>query len=339
MASQTDDLVRSTDIRRDNDYYSSSGDSIIRVENTLFKIHKFILVHNSSVFATMFDLPVGKGNTEGSSDDLPIILQGENAKDFRVVLKHIYAPPTQIQVHSMTMAALPDVISVAKFAEKYALDHWKDWAAQFLLSRTSNLGAVSLDNLPDLYSLSNLLEDTPTRNQIVKRWCEVVETDDLPILPVLTAADLERRAQTMSDLESLPREHGVSPAHFQRMLSAFMLLTFSWNRFRMQLPVLFREAPCGGGGSQAQHEANCIPYFLRKWVEATVAAEYQYPQITRLASRLAHASHHMQKKDSGISPRSFWATECFADITGRFIYEGQNEMALLLEHFFPKAAE
>jgi hypothetical protein len=40
----------------------------------------------------MFNLPSGMNKAEGSSDELPIVLEGETVEDFRAVLKYLYAP-------------------------------------------------------------------------------------------------------------------------------------------------------------------------------------------------------------------------------------------------------
>jgi hypothetical protein len=37
-------------------------------------------------------LPSGMNKAEGSSDELPIVLEGETVEDFRAVLKYLYAP-------------------------------------------------------------------------------------------------------------------------------------------------------------------------------------------------------------------------------------------------------
>ena len=93
---------------RDSDFYHESGDCIIRVENTLFKvqllsfqfslwinsnqIHRFLLVPASAVFSTLFTLPQGDLAVEGISDDAPICLSDDTAADFRCLLKYIYTP-------------------------------------------------------------------------------------------------------------------------------------------------------------------------------------------------------------------------------------------------------
>ncbi|KXN80631.1 hypothetical protein AN958_09274 [Leucoagaricus sp. SymC.cos] len=46
---------------RDTDYYFEKGDCIIRAENCLFKIHRFLLERDSPIFQDLFSLPQSAG--------------------------------------------------------------------------------------------------------------------------------------------------------------------------------------------------------------------------------------------------------------------------------------
>ncbi|CAE6499018.1 unnamed protein product [Rhizoctonia solani] len=63
----------------------------IKIENTLFNVHKYQLV-KSEVFSDMFKVPNPGGNTpeEGSSPENPIIIQGVAASDFAALLTVLY---------------------------------------------------------------------------------------------------------------------------------------------------------------------------------------------------------------------------------------------------------
>ncbi|KAF7358564.1 BTB domain-containing protein [Mycena sanguinolenta] len=333
-----------------NDYYYPSGDSIIRVENTLFKIHKFPLVHNSAVFASMFELPSGDGNPEGLSDELPIVLEGETAEDFRAVVKYIYAPPIQVQIQSIPAAALPEMISVARFSHKYAMDHWRSWALKVIGLHVTNLDLLPKEYLQPLYSLFILLEVGPsTRARILKRWCDMVEKNNLSIIPVLAAADAgedreglvavycieirrwEKGASTSA--QTLTR-NGVSQIHFQRMHSGHTSLTLAWNRFRThEPPAMFQGTHCAGGGSAEYHTTRCIPYSRTQWVEAIVDAERVYPHVTQIASRLSHVGKRLQKNNMDASTLKM--ATCFDAVIKRFNYHVQEPDTSLENHFFP----
>ncbi|CAE6479407.1 unnamed protein product [Rhizoctonia solani] len=64
----------------------------IRVENTLFNVHKYQLA-KSEVFSDMFKVPKAKDGEpeEGSSPERPIVMKGVAASDFAALLTFLYA--------------------------------------------------------------------------------------------------------------------------------------------------------------------------------------------------------------------------------------------------------
>ncbi|KAH9936137.1 uncharacterized protein B0H18DRAFT_972424 [Fomitopsis serialis] len=87
----------------DEKYYDESADCVIRVEDSLFRVHRFLLARDSSVFQDMFSLPTGEANEdaaqEGFSDDEPIHLFGETAEAFRIFLSVLYALPEELHAY------------------------------------------------------------------------------------------------------------------------------------------------------------------------------------------------------------------------------------------------
>ena len=96
---------------RDSDYYLSDGSCILRVGNTLFnvcspilipymtypkladcQVHRTMLSRDSSFFGDMFAVPQAPDSIpEGSTDDRPIVLRGDNVAAFKNFLWVIYA--------------------------------------------------------------------------------------------------------------------------------------------------------------------------------------------------------------------------------------------------------
>ncbi|KAJ6578749.1 hypothetical protein DFH09DRAFT_1310723 [Mycena vulgaris] len=64
----------------------------------------------------MFELPPGGKVEEGLSDDSPIVLRGDKASELRSVLKYIIM---HTQIDKIPLAALPEIMVVATFANKY----------------------------------------------------------------------------------------------------------------------------------------------------------------------------------------------------------------------------
>ncbi|KAG6819859.1 hypothetical protein H0H93_007945 [Arthromyces matolae] len=71
----------------------------MQIEDTLFKVPRFVLTSNSLVFADMFMIPQGTAaDVEGSSDNNPITLDQVKKDDFRNLMKVILpldVPPSQ----------------------------------------------------------------------------------------------------------------------------------------------------------------------------------------------------------------------------------------------------
>jgi len=63
-----------------------------KVGNRLFKIHKRVLMRSeASTFATMFSLP-RSSQTEGQTDENPIVLEGDTLEDFEGLMRILYPP-------------------------------------------------------------------------------------------------------------------------------------------------------------------------------------------------------------------------------------------------------
>ena len=59
------------------------------MEARLFKVPRYQFECNSEIFATIFTLPLA-GETEGTTDQNPLKLEGINSVDFQSLLKVLY---------------------------------------------------------------------------------------------------------------------------------------------------------------------------------------------------------------------------------------------------------
>jgi hypothetical protein len=72
--------------RPPNSYYSP-----LKVSNTLFKVHRFHFHRYSDIFREMFTLEAPEGEqAEGTSDEHPIKLDGQNIEDLENFLSFLY---------------------------------------------------------------------------------------------------------------------------------------------------------------------------------------------------------------------------------------------------------
>ncbi|KAF9013174.1 hypothetical protein BDQ17DRAFT_1342923, partial [Cyathus striatus] len=113
---------------RDSDYYFPDGNVIFKVEDTLFKVHKSILSKDSTFFKDLFSVPQPETSDEGSTDDNPIPLSGDTAKEFHALLWSLYALPAEIFNESNQPNA-ERFGDIACMAHKYQFSSTEEWAA------------------------------------------------------------------------------------------------------------------------------------------------------------------------------------------------------------------
>ncbi|KXN89056.1 hypothetical protein AN958_06360 [Leucoagaricus sp. SymC.cos] len=123
---------------RDTDYYFEKDDCIIRAENCLFKIHRFLLERDSPIFQDLFSLPqtssasehvhsgISTIRGEGESDENPVICH-DTADDFRALCWALYARPKDIDAQRTTSADLVQMARLLAISHKYQIEHLCDW--------------------------------------------------------------------------------------------------------------------------------------------------------------------------------------------------------------------
>ncbi|KAJ7159835.1 hypothetical protein C8R43DRAFT_346657 [Mycena crocata] len=138
-------------------YYFNDADCKIRVENTLFSIHRFLLTRDSSVFATLFQLPQDTEKPlEGSSDQDPIVLTGDTAEQFHALCWALYALPDEISKQRTNKSSMVKLARVATIAHKYHLLTYSSWSMASIHKRCTGfdyLSSCSVDELASLFSL------------------------------------------------------------------------------------------------------------------------------------------------------------------------------------------
>ncbi|KAH9072813.1 hypothetical protein EDB83DRAFT_133343 [Lactarius deliciosus] len=74
-------------------YYIHGGDVVFDVENTLFRVHRYFFIRDSLWFHDKLPYPLPPGEiTKGSSDNLPLTLEGVSRIDFERLLWVFYNP-------------------------------------------------------------------------------------------------------------------------------------------------------------------------------------------------------------------------------------------------------
>ncbi|KAH9931675.1 uncharacterized protein BXZ73DRAFT_47214 [Epithele typhae] len=136
---------------RDPTYYIHDGNSVLLVENTLFKVHRSVLTKDKSAFETMFQLSAETDSArsdssmtvaqEGESDDNPIRLQGDTADEFRALLWALYSLPHELSVAMSADANSTQLANLVRITHKYQFRSIMTWALSALHAYCSRPGA------------------------------------------------------------------------------------------------------------------------------------------------------------------------------------------------------
>ncbi|CAE6429917.1 unnamed protein product [Rhizoctonia solani] len=185
---------------RSADYYFARGDSVLQVENVLFRIHRDILSAHSDFFFDMFRTP-SSDNYEGSSDDHPLKLAQDlsSAENFTILCNLLY--PKKIGV-------LPPVLAGE-------LDTWAP-----VLEATQ---ALQMDSARE-YILSKLEEDRLNIPSVAARLLGLIVNYE-------EASDILK----LECIHSLVTRRGAILAHEARVLGPDIMAHISSIRDRIRI--------------------------------------------------------------------------------------------------------
>ncbi|KAJ7474726.1 hypothetical protein FB451DRAFT_1246439 [Mycena latifolia] len=251
----------STPAPRDEKYYRPDGDCIIRVENTLFKIHRYHLSEDSSIFRSMFGLPAGTTPSEGQNDRNPIVLSGDTPTQFRAFLSFSYSNPNQLQINRMSVADVERIVNMVPFAHKYLLNECLLWALEslerVLIHSAALVPADQYSMILEATSLCTSLH-APICDRICgllkRQWVAHIQSNSLAVGPALDIADrfnlrsflvelycivLDKLANT-PELEAVAAADGplagISSTHKLRIFSGSWALSRCWSDFSKKDP-------------------------------------------------------------------------------------------------------
>ncbi|KAJ7475196.1 hypothetical protein B0H11DRAFT_2034482 [Mycena galericulata] len=279
-------------IIQDPQYYFIDGDCKIRVENTLFSIHRFLLARDSSVLETMFQLPQGTEKPQGLSDEDPIVLVGDTAEQFHALCWALYAMPDEITKQRTNKSSIDKLANVAAISHKYHLATYHTWAMSSIKKRCTNfdyLSSCSLDHLTSLVGLFILCADAALVKFAQKAWITRLECVAPSSAEFLHALDFAEKHDlrhflgqvyythvTSSDVEGIqtvsssiavkfPYAPNMSPERLQCSLLGYWSLSSYWRRLALTQPELPRPVNC----TIHMHTNHCV----RGWKSAWQAAE------------------------------------------------------------------
>ncbi|KAJ7193471.1 hypothetical protein GGX14DRAFT_478204 [Mycena pura] len=249
---------------RDPQFYKADGNCVLRVDNTLFRVHRHYLApeHEQSVFGGLFALPTGPEAVEGERDEAPIVLQGDTVDELRAFFRFAYSSPLQLQADAMSDDDLVPLMLTAKFADKYRLESFEKWARNTILHLTArNNGQALKACAPKVYVelllLNNLSPDSTTEERVRDAWMARIRRGELPIAHALGVTETLNMRSFLGELyyEQLRAldpaalapsctapvrfdAPGLSDAQKIRLLAGHRSLSLAWARIVEKLLAL-----------------------------------------------------------------------------------------------------
>ncbi|KZV74153.1 hypothetical protein PENSPDRAFT_662529 [Peniophora sp. CONT] len=178
---------------------------VFRAGKTLFKVPTYSFPADEGLFASMFLLPKGDGEPEGSSDKNPIRLPPEvSAADFKSLLK----------------ACLPQ--SVARAPPKLSVDEWMSvlnlstmWCLDDLRSKSVNeadagvaeLGAIEKLVLAKRYSVSRWFIEAVEALARRDAYLSAEERDKVGVQTSFALMELRERSWSWADSQNIDGAH------------------------------------------------------------------------------------------------------------------------------------
>ncbi|CAA7262829.1 unnamed protein product [Cyclocybe aegerita] len=236
------------DCVKDLDFFRPDGDCVIAIDNTLFKIHRYLLTRDSSVFADTFALPTDAslGEPDSMSEENPLVLT-DNIDDFRALCWALYALPTEFQEYQCKTERIVDlsrIISLLATANKYQFASYEKWALDILIKHTDlplrkkALHDLTVAVLERLLRLSVVCESSILRHNVEDLWTRTLheaKPEDSSARIALDvgeqlnlrefqgkvyyqlAAEMERQRRLSGLPICTPLEHNLSPEQNARL--------------------------------------------------------------------------------------------------------------------------
>ncbi|EMD36833.1 hypothetical protein CERSUDRAFT_114748 [Gelatoporia subvermispora B] len=127
---------------------------VFKVEDTLFRVHPYLLKRDSEVFRDMFSMPPGKVGAEGTSEDKPIIIPGITSHDFECLLDYLHNGMYRRQ-------------------EEFSLEEWSDLLSISSRLLFDNLRQVCLANIERAVDqLDPVQRIVLAQNHDIPQWLE-----------------------------------------------------------------------------------------------------------------------------------------------------------------------
>ncbi|KAJ6551786.1 hypothetical protein B0H19DRAFT_178635 [Mycena capillaripes] len=268
-------------VSKDKKYYRSDGDCIIQVEDILFKIHRYHLTEDSSVFENMFSLPSGTLSSEGQADDNPVVLQGDTLVQFRAFLSFVYSNPSQLQINRTSADDVERLLNMIPFAHKYLLQNCLLWALESLEHVLDSAATIPDSQYLMIWQAATLCTSLHAAtcdhicDRLKRKWITHIKADPLRIVPAIDLAETLDFKTFLVDLyyvvlETLAASDdpgramiegplaGISAIHQLRIFSGPWFVAHAYKEFVKTPPAINHLPTC-------PTNSGCRTYFPHFW--------------------------------------------------------------------------
>jgi hypothetical protein len=279
---------------RDSAYYYSDGNTVLLVENTLFKVHRSALTKEKSTFESMFSLDSdlrsssthNSGVTvEGESDDNPIRLQGDTADEFRSLLWALYALPHELEGAMTTKAISLKLFNLARITHKYEFRAIENWSLDklktiYMRPTHSHIDDAEGPNLVQLTELASLCEQRDLLEAATARWKRLIASGKDVALAIGMAERLNLRsllglayhAMLLQGREVWDADQQLTRTHRIRLLSGHYALGRLGERLPNEPPILQHHPRCTGSA-----QVRCNQAWAGLWRSTLDMGKYGLP--------------------------------------------------------------
>ncbi|EIW81192.1 hypothetical protein CONPUDRAFT_55683 [Coniophora puteana RWD-64-598 SS2] len=342
---------------RDSRYYISDGNTVLLVENTLFRVHRSTLTKDKSTFDSMFSLDsdlrshsAGGSNAvrpEGESDENPITLQGDTADEFRALLWALYSLPHEFSLAQTGRSSHAQLFNLAKISHKYefrSIEGWALAALTALYTRPSHSPpldeAADTPSLVQVTELASLCEQRELLDAATLRWKRLLASSRDVALALGLAERLNLRgllgaayhAMLLQGRDVWDADPLLTRAQRVRLLSGHYSLARAWERLPGEPPALAHSPRCTGGA-----QVRCNAAWAALWRSALDMGKQvlplQYADVlgkVMLAESVIKALVEREIPTQGMLDAMPWCKENALGATSGKVKEIQETLA---DHF------
>ncbi|KAJ3538396.1 hypothetical protein NMY22_g5182 [Coprinellus aureogranulatus] len=307
--------ARSTTPKRSEKVWFDDGNIVIQAGSLQFKVHKGVLVKQSTVFADLFQMP--HPVNEPTLDGCPIVEMHDSAEDMEHALLAVYGDPDHLG--ATAKPDLPALIGMLRLGKKYELVHVRDEG----LARLKREFPTSLEEYSKILGSAespSFLLRPGSEGRLAQLFNIINLAHECSIQSILPALYLRVIGHNLEELLSHPSLFSLPHSAIRSIL-----------RGRERFLLIRKEALAGLGASDDCLSRSFCPLFsqtilTRMWMEGPDPLAIFLPQYAR------EELQRVRKSDSD-GTQTILCEECTKDGQESHAASRRTTWMQLPEHF------